>query len=68
VPSRGQSCEGNRALKNRLVEAGQGHAALVMVGKEAIAWAEYGTRRIGWNVEHCSTTAAASTSRKTTTL
>jgi hypothetical protein len=30
-------------LKKRLVEAGQAHAALVMVGDEAIAWAEYGT-------------------------
>jgi GNAT superfamily N-acetyltransferase len=40
---RGQSYEGNRALKKRLVEAGQAHAALVMVGDEAIAWAEYGT-------------------------
>lgn len=40
---RGQGYEGNRALKKRLVEAGQAHAALVMVGDEAIAWAEYGT-------------------------
>jgi GNAT superfamily N-acetyltransferase len=40
---RGQTAEGNRALKKRLVEAGQAHAALVMLGDEAIAWAEYGT-------------------------
>jgi len=40
---RGQSYEGNRALKKRLVEAGKAHAALVMLGDEAIAWAEYGT-------------------------
>lgn len=40
---RGQGFEGNRALKKQLVEAGQAHAALVMVGDEAIAWAEYGT-------------------------
>jgi len=40
---RGQGYEGNRALKKRLVEAGQAHAALVMVGDDAIAWAEYGT-------------------------
>ena len=40
---RGQGYEGNRALKKRLVEAGQAHAALVMLGEEAIAWAEYGT-------------------------
>ena len=42
-PERGQSYEGNRALKQKLVEAGKAHAALVMVGDEAIAWAEYGT-------------------------
>ena len=40
---RGQSYEGNRALKQSLVEAGQAHAALVMLDDEAIAWAEYGT-------------------------
>ncbi|KRE60900.1 hypothetical protein [Nostocoides sp. Soil756] len=40
---RGQGYEGNRALKRRLVEAGEAHAALVMVGDEAVAWAEYGT-------------------------
>jgi GNAT superfamily N-acetyltransferase len=40
---RGQGYEGNRALKKRLVEAGEAHAALVMVRGEAIAWAEYGT-------------------------
>lgn len=38
-----QSAEGNRALKKRLVEEGATHAALVMDGDEAIAWAEYGT-------------------------
>jgi len=40
---RGQSYEGNRDLKKRLVESGEAHAALVMIGDEAIAWAEYGT-------------------------
>lgn len=40
---RGQSYEGHRALKKRLVESGQAHAALIMDGDEAIAWAEYGT-------------------------
>lgn len=34
--------EGNRMMKKRLVEAGQAHAALVMDGEQAIAWAEYG--------------------------
>ncbi|XAS75638.1 GNAT family N-acetyltransferase [Dermatophilaceae bacterium Sec6.4] len=42
-PERGQSFEGNRALKKTYVERGQAHAALVMHGDEAIAWAEYGT-------------------------
>ena len=37
--------EGSRALKKRLVEAGQAHAALVMIGDEAIAWAQFGTKR-----------------------
>ncbi|WP_167131447.1 GNAT family N-acetyltransferase [Paramicrobacterium chengjingii] len=40
---RGQGYDGNRALKKRLVETGQAHAAMVMIGDEAIAWAEYGT-------------------------
>ncbi|MGO1974681.1 MAG: GNAT family N-acetyltransferase [Propionibacteriaceae bacterium] len=40
---RGPGYEGSRAFKKKLVEAGQAHAALVMEGGEAIAWAEYGT-------------------------
>lgn len=40
---RGQSPEGNRVLKKRLVDEGEAHAALVMVDDEAVAWAEYGT-------------------------
>ncbi|ATG52011.1 GNAT family N-acetyltransferase [Brachybacterium vulturis] len=39
----GQSFEGNRLLKKAHVEQGTAHAALVMDGEEAIAWAEYGT-------------------------
>ena len=42
-PERGQGAEANRELKKRDVEAGAAHAALVMDGEEAIAWAEYGT-------------------------
>ena len=42
-PERGQGAEGNRALKCSLVERGEAHAAVVMDGEEAIAWAEYGT-------------------------
>ena len=40
---RGETAEGNRAIKQRLVEHGVAHAALVMDGDEAIAWAEFGT-------------------------
>ena len=40
---RGETAEGNRAIKKRLVDEGVAHAALVMDGDEAIAWAEFGT-------------------------
>ena len=33
----------NRSLKQRLVEEGRAHAALVMDGDEAVAWAQYGS-------------------------
>jgi GNAT superfamily N-acetyltransferase len=42
-PERGKGAEANRALKKAFVEQGKAHAALVMNGDEAIAWAEYGT-------------------------
>ena len=42
-PERGQGAEANRELKRAYVESGQAHAALVMDGEEAIAWAEFGT-------------------------
>jgi GNAT superfamily N-acetyltransferase len=32
----------NHSLKQRLVEEGRAHAALVMDGDEAVAWAQYG--------------------------
>ncbi len=38
----GQGAEANRALKKAYVEKGEAHAALVMDGDEAVAWAEYG--------------------------
>ncbi len=44
--------EGSRALKKQLVEAGRAHAALVMRGPEAIAWAEYGTPEELPNIHH----------------
>jgi GNAT superfamily N-acetyltransferase len=37
------TAEGNRALKQRLVNEGRAHAALVFDGDEAVAWCEYGT-------------------------
>lgn len=40
---RGETYEGNRAIKKALVDEGVAHAALVMAGDEAVAWAEYGT-------------------------
>src|SRR3954466_6688962 len=40
---KGQSAEGNRALKHRLVDGGIAHAALVYDGDRAVAWAEYGS-------------------------
>jgi GNAT superfamily N-acetyltransferase len=42
-PERGQSLEGNRALKRRLVRQGRAHAALVFDGERAIGWCQYGT-------------------------
>lgn len=40
---RGETYEGNQAIKKRLVDEGVAHAALVMDGDEAVAWAEFGT-------------------------
>src|SRR3954465_9954550 len=40
---KGQSADGNRALKQRLVADGIAHAALVYDGDRAVAWAEYGS-------------------------
>ncbi|HVX47394.1 MAG TPA: hypothetical protein VHC49_26120 [Mycobacteriales bacterium] len=38
-----QSAEGNRAFKQRLVNEGAAHAALVYEGDQTVAWAQYGT-------------------------
>lgn len=46
------SAEGNRALKQRLVEEGRAHAALVFDGDEAVAWCEYGTPEELPNIYH----------------
>jgi len=40
---RGQTAEGNRALKERWVREGLAHAALVFDGDVAVGWCEYGT-------------------------
>jgi GNAT superfamily N-acetyltransferase len=40
---RGQSAEGNRALKKRLVDENRAHAALVFDGDVAVAWCQYGS-------------------------
>jgi hypothetical protein len=42
----------NRSLKQRLVEEGRAHAALVFDGDEAVAWAQYGTPKELPNIYH----------------
>ena len=42
-PERGQSLEGNRALKQRLVNEGEAHAAVVFDDDRAVGWCQYGT-------------------------
>jgi len=44
--------DGNRELKCRLVEEGRAHAALVMDGEEAVAWAQFGTPEELPNIHH----------------
>ena len=44
--------EGNRALKQRLVEEGRAHAALVFDGDEAVAWCQYGSPEELPNIHH----------------
>lgn len=44
--------EGSRAMKRAYVEQGIAHAALVLDGDEAIAWAEYGTPAELPNIHH----------------
>lgn len=42
-PEMGQSVEGNREVKRRLVSEGQAHAALVFDGDSAIGWCQFGS-------------------------
>ncbi|WP_328332966.1 GNAT family N-acetyltransferase [Kribbella sp. NBC_00382] len=44
--------EDNRALKQRLVEEGRAHAALVFDGDEAVGWCEYGLPAELPNINH----------------
>jgi len=46
------TAEANRALKERLVEAGRAHAALVMDGGEAVAWCQFGSPAELPNIYH----------------
>ncbi len=43
TPDMGQSVEGNREVKRRLVSGGQAHAALVFDGDRAVGWCQYGS-------------------------
>lgn len=43
---------GNRAFKQRLVEQGRAHAALVFDGDRAVAWCQYGTVPELPNIHH----------------
>ena len=44
--------EGNRAFKRTMVDEGIAHAALVMDGDQAVAWAEYGTPEELPDIQH----------------
>jgi hypothetical protein len=46
------SAEDNRALKQRLVNEGRAHAALVFDGDEAVAWCQYGSPAELPNIYH----------------
>jgi GNAT superfamily N-acetyltransferase len=46
------TAEGNRDLKQRLVDGGRAHAALVFDGDEAVAWCEYGAPEELPNIYH----------------
>ena len=46
------TAEGNRDLKQRLVDEGRAHAALVFDGDEAVAWCQYGAPEELPNIYH----------------
>ena len=43
TPDMGQSVEGNRAVKERLVSEGRAHAAVVFDGERAVGWCQFGS-------------------------
>ena len=47
-----RTSESNRALKQRRVNQGRAHAALVFDGAEAVAWCQYGTPAELPNIKH----------------
>jgi len=49
---KGASAEGNRALKQRLVNDGRAHASLVFDGAVAVAWCQYGSPEELPNIYH----------------
>ena len=49
---KGRTAESNRGLKERLVNEGRAHAALVFDGAEAVAWCQYGTPQELPNIYH----------------
>ena len=51
-PDKTFTAEGNRTLKERLVDEGRAHAALVFDGDEAVAWCQYGTPEELPNIHH----------------
>ena len=51
-PDRGPGAEGSRVEKRVYVEQGVAHAALLVDGDEAVAWAEYGTPEELPNIHH----------------
>ena len=49
---KGHTAEGNRVLKERLVNEGRAHAALVFDGDAVVSWCEYGSPDELPNINH----------------
>jgi len=52
TPEKGSGGEGNRGLKQRLVNEGRAHAALVFDGDVAVGWCQYGPPAELTNIYH----------------